>query len=196
MVVPWPPMAPMVKSKDSWAPPPRSLKLHLPLCAFSEAPPRPFPARAARANSWKQSNIAAELVDTFKIGKEDLAVLYMSPTLYHNAFEQTIDIRKVDLKQHPTAGLELFEKDKRFHLARISKGTPAAKIPEWRSRIRGAWLIQLNGQVVNTITDVVEVFEHLVLSECTSVTMLFAHPEIRPSLSQEGVPIISCPPFS
>jgi hypothetical protein len=75
------------------------------------------------------------------------------------------------LKQHPTAGLELFEKDKRVHLARISKGTPAAKIPEWRSRIQGAWLIQLNGQVVNTITDVFEVFEHLVLSECTSVTM-------------------------
>jgi hypothetical protein len=90
----------------------------------------------------------------------------------------------------------LFKKDKRVHLARISKGTPAAKIPEWRSRIQGAWLIQLNRQVVNTITDVVEVFEHLVLSECTSVTMLFAHPKIRPSLSQEGVPIISCPPFS
>jgi hypothetical protein len=71
-----------------------------------------------------------------------------------------------------------------------------AKIPEWRSWIQGAYLIQLNGQVVNTITDVVEVFEHLVLSECTSVMMLFAHPKIRPSLSQEGVPIISCPPFS
>ncbi len=130
IVVPWPPMAPMVKSKDSWAPPSHSLQLHLPLCAFSEAPPRPFPARAARANSWKQSNIAAELVDTFKIGKEDLAVLYMSPTPYHNVFEQTIDLQKVDLKQHCTAGLELFEKDKRVHLARIPKGTPAAKISE------------------------------------------------------------------
>ncbi len=196
MVVPWPPMAPIVKSKDSWALPPRSLQLHLPLRVFSEAPPRPFPARAARAHSWKQSNIAAELVDTFKIGKEDLSVLHMSPTLYYNAFEQTIDLRKVDLKQHPTAGLELFEKDKRVHLARISKSTPAAKILEWRSQIQGAWLIQINGQVVTTIADVSEVFKHLVLSECALVTMLFAHPKIRPSLSQDGVPIILCPPFS
>jgi hypothetical protein len=195
-VAPWPPMAPMVKGKDIWGPPQRSMQLHLPLRALSEAPPCPFPARAARAQSRQPSNMAAELVDMSKIEKEDLAVLYMSPTQYHNSFEQTMNLRKFDLSKHPTAGLELFEKDGRVHLARISRSTPAAKIPEWRSSIRGAWLFKINGTAVTTIADVVAVLQKLASNECPMVTMLFAHPEIHPSLSQDGVPIVSCPPFS
>ena len=107
-----------------------------------------------------------------------------------------MNLRKFDLSKHPTAGLELFEKDGRVHLARISRSTPAAKIPEWGSRIRGAWLIKINGMAATTKADVVAILQNLASSGCPVVTMLFAHPEIHPSLSRDGVPIVSCPPFS
>ncbi len=62
--------------------------------------------------------------------------------------------------------------------------------------IRGAWLFKINGTAVTNIADVVAVSQKLASNECPVVTMLFAHPEICPSLSQDGVPIVSCPPFS
>ncbi len=62
-----------------------------------------------------------------------MAVIYMSPSPYHEAFLQTIDICKFDLSNHRTAGLEFHESGKQLHLKNIASNTPAAKIPEWRS---------------------------------------------------------------
>jgi len=140
-------------------------------------------------------NTAAELVSNFKIGKQDMALVYMSPDPYHDAFEQTIDIRKFDWSQHPMAGLELYEKDGRVHLAKISPSSPVAKIHEWRSRIQGAWLIQVDKCVVKSIDNIVNMFNKVAADKCDSVTLIFAHPEIRPNLCQDGIPIISSAPF-
>ncbi len=53
----------------------------------------------------------------------------MSLGPYHNAFEQPLDLRKFSLSKHPTMGLTLHETLGRVHLASMTPGSPAAKIP-------------------------------------------------------------------
>ena len=44
--------------------------------------------------------------------------------------------------------------------------------------------------------EVAQEFDHLKSSCAASMVLLFSHPEVRPSLSQDGVPIVSSAPFS
>ena len=120
----------------------------------------------------------------------------MSPDPFHEAFEQTIDLRKFDLTTHATGGLSLYAKDGRVHLASIAPRTPAARIHKWRTRIRGAWLLKVGEMTVNSIEDVKLAFKALRESNKPSVTLLFSHPEVRPSLSHDGLPIVSTAPFT
>jgi hypothetical protein len=170
VIIPWPPIASNGVSKLKWDPPTSSLHIHLLLRALTEELPCPITACAARAKSMTHKNIAV------KIRKQDMALVYMSPNPYHEAFEQTMDLRKFDWSRHPTAGLELYEKDGRVHLAKISPSSPAAKIHEWRSRIQGAWLIQVDKCVGKSIDNVVNVFNKVAADKCDSVTLIFAHP--------------------
>ena len=71
-----------------------------------------------------------------------MATIYMSPDPYYKAFEEVIDLRKFDLHKHRTAGLCLAHSNKRLFLGGMAPGTPGAKIPRWRSRFKGAWLIK------------------------------------------------------
>jgi hypothetical protein len=65
----------------------------------------------------------------------------------------------------------------------ISPGTATANIPDWRSRIHGAWLIKVGNTIVNSVEDTVAAPQHLVESSLPHVVLSFAHPEIRPNLS-------------
>jgi hypothetical protein len=140
-------------------------------------------------------NLAAELVHDFKIGAQDMMMVYMSPDPYHEAFEQTLDLRKFDLSQHATGGLSLYAWNGRVHLASIAPSTPAARIHGWRSRIRGAWLIKVDDTIITSLDDVVDAFATLKATASPSVTLLFSHPEVRPNLSKDGIPIVSSAPF-
>jgi hypothetical protein len=118
-----------------------------------------------------------------------MAVVYM-PDPYHEAFEQTLDLRKFNFSHHPTAGLSLFERNGRVHLSTISLSTPTAKLHEWRSRVCGAWLIKVGGITVNSLDNVNKTFHGLEANKSPLATLLFVHPEIHPNLSQNGIPHI------
>jgi hypothetical protein len=133
---------------------------------------------------------------TYDIGPNDMATIYMSPDPYFEAFEQPINFRKFDPSQHPTLGLSLYKASGRLYLATMSPGTPAAKIADWQSRIRGAWLIKINDVMVTTVEEVTNAFADLHADDTHRATLLFAHPEIRPNLSHNGLPIVSSAPFS
>jgi hypothetical protein len=120
----------------------------------------------------------------------------MSPNPYHEAFLQTIDLQKFNLTKHSTAGLEFYKSGGRLHLRSITPSIPAAKIPDWRSCVRGAWLIKVNDKEVSSIEDVAFAFRAVDFDHCASVSLLFSHPEIRPNLSKDGLPIVSSSPFS
>jgi hypothetical protein len=87
-----------------------------------------------------KTQIAADVVTEYLIGLDDMAMVYISPDPFGSAFEEELDLRKVDLSAHRTAGLCFFEKDGRLYLASMAPSTPGARIPRWRTRIRGAWL--------------------------------------------------------
>ena len=62
---------------------------------------------------------------------------------------------------HCTLGLELDEESMagRVTLLNCTKGTPSARIPRWRSQLRGAILRSINSVAIKTIDDVVHTVE-------------------------------------
>ena len=125
-----------------------------------------------------------------------MAMVYMSLDPHHEAFEQTLDLRKFNFSNHPTAGLSLYERDGCVHQATISQSTPGSHLHEWRSRIWDAWLIKIGDITVKLLKVVNTGFCSLETYKCPSATLLFSHPEIRPNLSQGKIPIVVPAPFS
>ena len=72
----------------------------------------------------------------------------------------------------------------------MAPSTPGARIPRWRTRIRGAWLIAINGNQIATIADAQSLFHKLSNANSRGCTLLFSHPEITPDISNTGLPII------
>jgi hypothetical protein len=188
-----------------------------PSCKFTplplretSTPRRPLTAAAARLHAPQESSdtpgiIAkakvhttspSDIVAEYLIGKHDMATVYMSPDPYFEAFEEIIDLRKFDLTQHRTAGLCLAHSDNRLFLGCMTPGTPGAKIPRWRSRLKGAWLIKVGDILVSSIADAQDAFRTAIASGSSNVKLLFTHPEIRQDISHDGLPIVSSAPFS
>jgi hypothetical protein len=205
---PYPPM-PTLKSDDNpWTDPAKCKLPPLPL-RHSATPPvqQTLTAVAARTLAitspsktstphQRQCNEKLEIMTAADISRSNMAMIYMSPDPFFKAFEQPINLRDFNLNNHPTAGFSLYEHDGRLFLATMSPSTPAAKIPDWHPRVRGAWLIKVGHTMVNTIGEVAAAFQNLqALSNLTQV-LLFAHPEIRPNLSHDGLPIVSSTPFT
>jgi hypothetical protein len=138
---------------------------------------------------------ALDIISASLIGKDNMAMVYLSPSPYFDSFEEIIDIRHYNLNKHRTAGLCLTPSDGRLFLGGISPSTPAAKILHWRSCIKGAWLIKIGPDVVTFITEAQDAFQCLSTSDASLVTLLFSHPEVRPDISHDGLPIMSSAPF-
>ena len=77
----------------------------------------------------------------------------MSPDPYFEAFEEKLNVQNVNLKKHPTACLELYESSRRMFLWSIKPSTTAAKIPDWCTRLRGAWLIKIGNTIISSVED-------------------------------------------
>jgi hypothetical protein len=132
----------------------------------------------------------------YEISKSDMAMIYLSPDPYFDTFKQSIDTRHFDLTKHATAGLSLHESDGRLHLGTMLPSTPTTKMKDWQTRVKGAWLIKIRNTTVTTIDEVKLAFKLMQESGSTSRILLFTHPEVRPNLTHDGIPIISSAPFS
>ena len=206
----YPPSLPMVATKSKWEVPVQSLQLLIPLRCT--ALPNPVTAATActvlppvqdieeddtlsiRCRPAKV--IASEIAGTYNVDSSCMAMIYMSPSPYRDAFDEIMDIQRCDLTKFPTAGMSLLEQNGRLMLAHMSPSTPGAKIPRWRTRLRGAWLIKIDDRTVTTIDHVQKVFQTLSDNRATSAHLLFAHSEVQPDVSRQGLPIISSKPFS
>jgi hypothetical protein len=131
----------------------------------------------------------------FDVTRRDMEMIYMSPDPYFEAFEEELNVQHVNLNKHHTAGLELYESSGRVFLRSMQPSTAAAKIPDWRTRIRGAWLIKIGDTIISSVEDASSTLRTFVNSGAQSFTLLFSHPEIRPTLSRNGLPIVSSAPF-
>ncbi len=121
---------------------------------------------------------ASDLATEFLVTKKDLAPIYMSPCPYFDAFEEEINLQKFNLDKHRTAGLGLALVDGRLFLIGMAPGTPGAKIPHRRTRIKGTWLIKVGDTPVSTINEVHLAFYHIQQNNTSQCILLFSHPEI------------------
>ena len=64
-------------------------------------------------------------------------------------------------------------------------------LPRWRSRLRGAWLIKVDGRGVHNVKDVEEALLASIGSSGSVCSLLFSHPEIKHGLTSDGIPQIS-----
>jgi hypothetical protein len=142
-----------------------------------------------------KASLASELVSEFLVTKKDLTPIYMSPCPYFDAFEEEINLRKFDFRKHRTAGLGLAHVDGRLFLVGMAPSTPGAKIQQWRTRIKGERLIMVGDTPVLTITKAQLAFQRLQNKSTSRGILLFSHPEIRPDLTHDGIPIVSSAPF-
>jgi hypothetical protein len=124
-----------------------------------------------------------DIIQEMNLDKEDtFAQVYLSPSPYCEAFEDTLDLRKWSSADHHTAGLILQQKGDRLILLSIDKSTPAARIPRWRSRCRGAWLMEVNGIPVSSTTDVTTILQNCKLRNQHHCNITFSHGFLRSTL--------------
>ena len=144
--------------------------------------------------SSSRVNVDAKIVHEFDIDHRDLRMVYFSPSPYNAAFEETINKRWLTrplMAAHPSGGLSFIESNGRLFLDSIAESSPFAMLPRWRSRLRGAWLINVDGLDVSCLTDVVEALKTSTEREGSVCTLLFSHPEIKHGLTSDGIPQIS-----
>ena len=97
-------------------------------------------------------------------------------------------IGKSHVRCQSTAGVAFKEDNGRLILLGILSSSPAARIPRWRSCIRGAWLIAVNGVQVTTIREVEAILLDAPRVNCP---LLFAPSEIQHGLTNDGTPMIN-----
>ncbi len=122
-------------------------------------------------------------------------MVYMSPDLFFDAFEEGLDLRKWSFNKHRTTSLSLVVHNGRVYLGGMTPGTPGAKVDQWRVNLRGAGLIKVGSTQISTISDAQSGFWSLYEIGAPSVTLLFSHPELRRDISNKGLPIVSLAPF-
>jgi hypothetical protein len=127
---------------------------------------------------------------SYNITANNIAQIYLSPTPYNDAFEEILDLRNFNVSRHRAAGLTFLHQDGQLVLASMAPSTPGARVPRWHTRLRGAWLLFINGTPVHTLADAHQVFQDLYLTHAASCTLLFAHPEISHGLSNKGLPLL------
>jgi hypothetical protein len=92
---------------------------------------------------------------------------------------------------YPAAGMQFITVNGCLILQHIDKGTLAARIPCWRSELKGAWLREINSHPITMLNDI-----HQYLNECStlpsqSCILTFSHPEIPHGISNDGIPQVN-----
>ncbi len=102
---PWPPLPSLTMKATRWYVPSSCQNTPLPL--RETALPRPIAAAADRvwSNPDAPPPTPSDIVLEYNIGTNDMALIYMSPDPYHEAFETVLDLQRFDFTQHRTAGL-------------------------------------------------------------------------------------------
>ena len=139
-------------------------------------------------------NNDAKVIHEFGIDHRDLRQVYFSPSPYNAAFEESLSKRwftESALKRHPHGGMSFQVINGRLILTSIEESAPFAMLPQWRSRLRGAWLIRVHDQDVVTQEQVATALQRAVGSNCVDILLLFSHPEIRHGLTSDGIPQIT-----
>jgi hypothetical protein len=195
-IIPQPPL-------PSKAPPTLPLHAcHLPLPLRISSPPSTFTARAAttsanippftvQTSDVPTKRLEHEMIMVHDVSQKDVEMVYLSPSPFLDAFEETIDLRKADFTKFPTAGLECESVNGKLYLRAMTPSSPAAKIRAWRSRLRNAHLIAINDTMISSLEELTNAFLLLGTSGARKCTMLLEHSAIREGLVETGIPQVN-----
>jgi hypothetical protein len=81
--------------------------------------------------------------------------------------------------------------DGRLILKMITKGTPLAKIQDWHTRLKGEWLISVDGTPVNSVAEVNSALDKCHSSGAHRCVLLFSHPDVHHGLTNKGIPQVT-----
>ena len=76
--------------------------------------------------------------------EKDMAPVYFSLDPYFQAFQERLDMRRYGAYNKSTRGMVFVIADNQLILRDTIPSSPAAKIPAWWTRIRGAWLCKVS----------------------------------------------------
>ncbi len=79
---------------------------------------------------------------------------------------------------HQAGSMKFLIEGNQLMLHNIEKGSPCAKLMDWHSRLKGAWLILVNGELVQTVEDFDNIFNKCLNSGLIKCMLLFSHPYI------------------
>ncbi len=130
----------------------------------------------------------AAAVADYHIHLRDVAQFFMSPSAYDEAFEEYIDMKRFYPTNLPAGGMHFRTIGDRLILDSIAKGSSCAKLKDWQSCLKGAWLIWVDGMDVHTVADDNEALNACLASRSFTCTLLFSHPEVHHGLTNEGIP--------
>lgn len=171
-----------------------------PLPLRMTATPRSIAAAAAKAELLPKLDPYADtvlatrdcdgnVVEEYDITMNDVQQIYCSPHPYNDAFEVEMGLQRFNSDIHPTAGIKFKMINKRLIVSHMEVRSPAARIPRWRTGIRGAWLRQIGDVVVETVKDVKrELAKIKHVGRRTKVKLVLSHPEIKHGLTNNGIP--------
>ena len=137
------------------------------------------------------NNTDASAVEHYDITRRDVEQIYFSPHHYGYAYEESFGFMGSPTVVHPTAGLELIERDGKVIITDIAAGTPCAKIPRWKTRLRNTCLERVNDTPITSISVAIDTFARIPHSTRGTCRLLVSASELRDGLSNEGLPQLS-----
>jgi len=136
-------------------------------------------------------NPDASAVDHYDITRRDIAQIYCSPHHYGHAFEESFNYMGSATVIHPTAGLILEDKDERVIIRDIMPGTPCAKIPRWKTRLRHTALISINDTPITSSAEAATLLSQLPHTPRGTCRITVTASELRDGLTHDGIPQLS-----
>jgi hypothetical protein len=102
------------------------------------------------------------------------------------SFPETIIISGI----HPTLGLVLhyYVDRHRCQLIKMDLGRPSHRLPQWKSRLRSAYILSIDTMSIHTITDIGLVISEGRAAGCPSIVVLFTKDDAPNCLSTVGLP--------
>lgn len=188
---PYPPL-PSHAPKTILKSPRLAIRHSLPL-RLTETPRSVLAAAAAKVSSrdpyintvLASKNKDGSAVEDYGITVFDVHQIYCSPHPYTDAFEQDILLRRYNHNKFPTGGLKFKTYNNRLILDHMELGSPGARMPRWRTCLRGAWLRKVGSVEVNSVSDVVNAFANITSPK---IRLTFSHTEVKHGLSSDGIP--------
>jgi hypothetical protein len=125
-------------------------------------------------------------VSASDIDRNSSVTVTTSTNPFGQSFPETIIVSGI----RPTVGLVLhYDVDRyRCQLIKMDLGTPSHRLPQWKSRLRSAYIFSINTMSVHTIADIGLVISEARAAGRTSSVVLFTKDDAPKCLSAVGLP--------